>query len=48
MKFSTYQNKKLKDYSIRDWKCPNCDNFHNRDFNAANNILDKGLELLFS
>lgn len=42
-----YQNKELKDYSIRKWTCPKCKSTHNRDYNAANNILDKGLEMLF-
>ena len=41
-----YQNKKIKDYSIRSWQCPKCDSIHDRDYNAANNILDKGIELL--
>ena len=43
-----YQNKELKDYSIRTWICPKCQSNHNRDYNAANNILDKGLEMLFA
>ena len=43
-----YQNKELKDYSIRNWTCPKCNCNHNRDHNAANNILDKGLEMLFA
>ena len=32
--------------SIRFWQCPKCDSKHDRDYNAANNILDKGIELL--
>ena len=43
-----YQNKELKDYSIRNWTCPKCNCNHERDYNAANNILDKGLEMLFA
>ena len=41
-------NKKIKDYSIRSWQCPRCDSVHDRDYNAANNILDKGIELLLT
>ena len=43
-----YQNKELKNYSIRNWICPKCNCNHERDYNAANNILDKGLEMLFA
>ena len=43
-----YQNVEVKDYHIRKWKCPCCKEFHDRDINAANNILDKGIEKLFA
>ena len=43
-----YQNKELKNYSIRNWICPKCNCNHERDYNAANNILDKGLQMLLA
>lgn len=37
-----HRESKLKDVSIKYWKCEKCGYVHNRDVNAANNVLDKG------
>ena len=40
-----YQNKKLKDLSIREWECPKCGRVHDRDVNASINIMFEGLKM---
>lgn len=40
------QNSNIKDLSIREWICTQCNVYHDRDTNAAVNILKQGLKEL--
>ena len=39
-----HKNPRVKDLSVRSWVCPECGKVHDRDHNAAKNILAKALE----
>lgn len=40
-----YKNTATKDLSVREWICPECGMHHDRDVNAAMNILNEGMKI---
>ena len=41
-----HKNTATKDLAVREWDCPHCGAHHDRDVNAAKNILDEGVRIV--
>ena len=41
-----FKNSNIKNLDVREWTCQECRQYHDRDINAAINILNQGLTLL--